>query len=107
MNEATMAALVLFLGGALPAYLFAYAIGVRQAVHLIAGWHENKVTNAKAYAQVIGASLFVMAIGMTLAALLLWAQMISGNELLVLLLSASTLPVIGAVYGWLKYRPRN
>lgn len=101
--ENTIGSIILFLTGAVPGFILAYAIGVKKAVDLIAGWDASKISNPEAYASIVGFGLFILAINITAASLLLLADAISENLLALLIVGSALVPVICAIYGRVKY----
>ena len=103
LMENTIGSIILFLTGAVPGFVLAYAIGVKKAVDLIAGWDASKISNPEAYASLVGIGLFILAINITAAAVLLFSGAISENLLVLLIVGSALVPVICAIYGRVKY----
>ncbi|WP_257254728.1 hypothetical protein [Endozoicomonas sp. SESOKO3] len=101
--ENIIGALIMFIAGAVPGYILAYMIGVKKSVHLISGWNSSKISNPDNYAQIIGFGLFILAINITIAALLLSTGLASEMELTFLIVGSVLAPVICSILAKVKY----
>ncbi len=103
MSEAQTASLIIFIAGVLPCTVLGYLIAIKQKRTLFAGWDENRVSDPKAFAGIVGWSLILMSLALA-AVTLFWAVGgASELEFITSLLVVSLIPAVCLIYAKRKY----
>ncbi|GAB5387023.1 MAG: hypothetical protein Alis3KO_41460 [Aliiglaciecola sp.] len=104
MDEFTLALVIILMTGALPCMFIGYLIAVKQKRGLIAGWDESKISNPKAYAQLIGYGVFILGILLGVVAIFWHQGLVSEIGLAIGLFLVSLVPIPFLVLANKKYK---
>lgn len=103
MDNLILGLIILFFAGALPCIVFGYLIAVKQKRGLIAGWDESKISNPRAYANLIGYGVLLLGIVISAIGCAWYLGLTDEIGMTVALIVASLIPIPCVVIANKKY----
>ena len=103
MDSLTLGFTILLLGGSLPCIVLGYLIAVKQKHGLIAGWDKSKISNPKAFAELIGYSVLSLGILIAMIGGAWYLRLIGEIEMTIYLVIASLTPIPCVVVAHRKF----